>query len=482
MAEPNLVLDKTAPQFFQRGWNWALRRLILLLGLAADILAVIFAFYSAYWLRFHFHPLLRLIPPPHGHIASWSDYSPILPVVALIWVAVLFFGVEIHQEPPLPTEDKIVRILSGSFKATIVVMALSFLSKRYSDSRLLLLMTAPLASLYLAADSAFLNWIRWKILTPLGGQDKLLVIGEGPLSDSIIKRISRLQHRQILKKPALSRTAILDLARSENVSDVLLVQADLTQEEMASLAEGLESLGAQMRVVPSLLELRMGEVQVDESLGVPTFYFKHGSLSGENFIIKRVFDIVFSFSVCVLGFIPFAFIALLIKIDSKGPVLFRQKRYGLYLRVFDALKFRTMVADAESKLDQAQEASAAGAFFKVKNDPRVTRVGKFLRRFSLDEFPQFLNVLMGDMSVVGPRPLALRDLDRLKENFGPAYKKRLSVLPGVTGLWQVSGRSDLSNEQSFALDTFYIEHWSLGLDIKIILKTIPAVLFGKGAY
>jgi lipopolysaccharide/colanic/teichoic acid biosynthesis glycosyltransferase len=109
-------------------------------------------------------------------------------------------------------------------------------------------------------------------------------------------------------------------------------------------------------------------------------------------------------------------------------------------------------------------------------------VGKLLRRFSLDEFPQFLNVLSGDMSVVGPRPLALRDLDRLKENFMPAYKKRLSVLPGVTGLWQVSGRSDLSNEQSFSLDTFYIEHWSLGLDIKIILKTIPAVLFGKGAY
>ncbi len=482
MAEPNLVLEKTASQFFLQSWNWALRHLLLLLGLAVDIFAVAFAFYSAYWLRFHFHPLLRLIPPPMGHISSWSDYSAIFPVVVLIWVAVLFFGVKIHQEPPLPTEDKIVRILSGSFKATIVVMALSFLSKRYSDSRLLLLMTAPLASLYLTADSAFLNWVRWRILTPLGDKDKLLVIGEGALSDLISQKIARLRHRQILKKPPLSRMEILDLARSENVSDVLLVEADLTQEEMASLAEGLESLGAQMRVVPSLLELRMGEVQVDESLGVPTFYFKHGSLSGENFVIKRIFDILFSASVCILGFIPFVLIAILIKIDSEGPVFFRQKRLGLRRRFFHAFKFRTMVVNAELKLDEMVAAHPARAFFKIKNDPRVTRVGKFLRRFSLDEFPQFLNVLMGDMSVVGPRPLPLRDMDKLKEDFTSAYKKRLSVLPGVTGLWQVSGRSDLSNEQSVALDIFYVEHWSLGLDIKIILKTIPAVLFGKGAY
>ena len=484
MAEPNLALDKTPPQFFKRGWNWALRRLILLLGLATDVFAVAFAFYSAYWLRFHFHPLLRLIPPPKGHISPWSDYSPILPVVVLIWVAVLFFGVEIHQEPPLPTEDKIVRILSGSFKATIVVMALSFLSKRYSDSRLLLLMTAPLASLCLAADSALINWIRWKILTPLGGQDKLLVIGEGPLSESMIQKITRLRHRQILKKPSLPRQEILDLARSENVSDVLLIQTDLTQEEMAALAEGLESLGAQMRIVPSLLELRMGEVQVDESLGVPTFYFKHGSLSGENFIIKRVFDILFSASVCILGFIPFALIAILIKLDSPGPVFFRQKRYGLYRRVFDALKFRTMVVNAESQIQDVKALETGEAFFKAKRDPRITQIGKILRRFSLDEFPQFWNVLLGDMSVVGPRPLAVTtgELEKLEEDFGPAYKKRLSIVPGITGLWQVSGRSDLSSDQRFALDIFYVEHWSLGLDIKIILRTIPAVLFGKGAY
>jgi exopolysaccharide biosynthesis polyprenyl glycosylphosphotransferase len=476
------ALDKEAAELRAPVGDSGKRYLFLFLGFFADVLFVSAAFYSAYWLRFHFHPLLRLIPPPSGITSPWSNYSAILPTVILIWMAILIFGVKIHQYPPLPTEDSIVSILSGTVKATIMVLALSFLSKRYSDSRLLLLMTAPVAAAYLTLESWLLNGVWLRILRIFGGQEKIVVIGDGPLKDSLVKRIARLRHFLVIQKKGLSPEEIVSLAKQEKARQALLVQASLSQDELANLAESLELSGIRLHLVPSLLELKMGELQVSESLGVPTFYFKHGSLSGENFVIKRIFDIIFSLAVCVLGFIPFLIIAVLINLDSPGPIFFRQKRYGLHLRAFDALKFRTMVADAESKVDKVQEANPAGAFFKIKNDPRVTRVGNFLRRFSLDEFPQFLNVLMGDMSVVGPRPLALRDLDRLRKDFGPAYKKRLSVLPGLTGLWQVSGRSDLSNEQSVALDTFYIEHWSLGLDLRIILRTIPAVLFGRGAY
>ena len=125
-----------------------------------------------------------------------------------------------------------------------------------------------------------------------------------------------------------------------------------------------------------------------------------------------------------------------------------------------------------------------GGFFKAKEDPRITRVGRLLRRYSLDEFPQFINVFLGEMSVVGPRPLAEKtgEMEELIREFGPTAKKRLNILPGITGLWQVSGRSDVSSQQRFALDMFYIEHWSLGLDFQIVMKTVPAMLSGKGAY
>ena len=144
-----------------------------------------------------------------------------------------------------------------------------------------------------------------------------------------------------------------------------------------------------------------------------------------------------------------------------------------------------MVADAEAALDEVRGMNdQKDGFFKAKHDPRVTFVGRWLRRFSLDEFPQFINVLRGEMSVVGPRPLAVKtaEMAELIRQFGPTAKKRMNALPGITGLWQVSGRSDISTEQRFALDMFYIEHWSMGLDLEIILKTIPAMLSSRGAY
>jgi lipopolysaccharide/colanic/teichoic acid biosynthesis glycosyltransferase len=204
-----------------------------------------------------------------------------------------------------------------------------------------------------------------------------------------------------------------------------------------------------------------------------------------NFAAKRAFDLFFCLLVFLIAGLPWLLAALLIRWDSKGPALYEQKRYGYKSRVFYAYKFRIMVQDAESRVAAVKAAHASQeAFFKVKDDPRVTRVGRWLRRFSLDEFPQFLNVLKGEMSVVGPRPLALTsgEMEALHEEFGETAKKRMNTLPGITGLWQVSGRSDMTSDQRFALDMFYIEHWSLGLDLEIILKTVPAMLMAKGAY
>jgi len=183
--------------------------------------------------------------------------------------------------------------------------------------------------------------------------------------------------------------------------------------------------------------------------------------------------------VTIVGFPLWAFIALAIKLDSKGPVFYRDNRIGLNEQMFGMIKFRTMRADAEAQREELERHNEAeGALFKIKDDPRVTRVGGFLRRFSLDEIPQVLNVLRGEMSLVGPRPLPVRDYELLE----PWHRKRYLVLPGMTGLWQVSWRIDLSFDDLVRLDFYYIENWSIWLDITILAKTLPAVLARRGAY
>ncbi len=171
-------------------------------------------------------------------------------------------------------------------------------------------------------------------------------------------------------------------------------------------------------------------------------------------------------------------VAIVIKLDSKGPVFFIQKRVGYNRRLFSLIKFRTMVVNAEARLKEIEHLNEKqGPIFKIRNDPRLTRVGRWLRKTSVDEFPQFINVVLGDMSLVGPRPLSLRDAVGLEEAW---QKRRFSVKPGITGLWQVSGRSNLSFEQWMRLDVEYIDQWSLTLDCQILIRTVPAVITGNG--
>ena len=196
-------------------------------------------------------------------------------------------------------------------------------------------------------------------------------------------------------------------------------------------------------------------------------------------VAKRIVDLVIG-SVAMLIFAPvWAMCAIAIKIDSKGPIFFRQERVGLSRKNFGCFKFRTMVADAEKQRDLMRDAGADGMLFKMEKDPRITKVGAFLRKTSLDETPQLLNVLVGQMSLVGPRPLPAKDLlGKSDERIGD----RLRVRPGMTGMWQVSGRSDVTDDDFLTLDLYYVDNWSLFVDLLIIGKTIPAVLFAKGAY
>jgi len=212
---------------------------------------------------------------------------------------------------------------------------------------------------------------------------------------------------------------------------------------------------------------------------VPLFELGPPVFEGVDFALKRTFDIVGATLLLILLSPLLAVISLAVRVSSRGPVLFHSMRRGIGQRPFACLKFRTMYSDAEERQAELEEFNeASGALFKIREDPRLTAVGRLLRRFSLDELPQLVNVVRGDMSLVGPRPLPERDYAMLED----WHRKRYLVLPGITGLWQVSGRSELDFDELVNLDFIYLERWSLALDLTILLKTIPAVFSRRGAY
>ena len=200
-------------------------------------------------------------------------------------------------------------------------------------------------------------------------------------------------------------------------------------------------------------------------------------------VAKRAIDLTGALAGLLLLSPILALVALLVRLGSRGPILFRQPRKGLGGQTFSCLKFRTMVPDAESRLREleAKNESAGGVLFKIKDDPRITPLGRFLRRSSLDELPQLWNVLVGEMSLVGPRPLQLRDSEKLEKIDPHGYARRLSVVPGITGPWQVSGRSEVDSTRMIRLDLDYIERWSMAADLKILVKTVGVVFMGRGA-
>jgi exopolysaccharide biosynthesis polyprenyl glycosylphosphotransferase len=261
--------------------------------------------------------------------------------------------------------------------------------------------------------------------------------------------------------------------------DELIVAGDVRDEQLLQIVETAHQAGLNVQVAPSVTELLVQRTEYVPGQGVPLFEFRAPVLAGTDWTMKRAFDYVVSAALIVIGLPFWLLIALAVKVSSRGPVFYRDRRIGVNEREFAMFKFRTMYEDAAMRVAELEPANeAGGALFKIRRDPRVTPVGQFLRRFSLDEVPQVLNVLRGDMSLVGPRPLPLRDYERLDS----WHRKRYLVLPGMTGLWQISGRSNLGFDDLVRLDFYYLENWSIWMDISILVKTIPAVVLGRGAY
>jgi exopolysaccharide biosynthesis polyprenyl glycosylphosphotransferase len=261
--------------------------------------------------------------------------------------------------------------------------------------------------------------------------------------------------------------------------ELVIAGPNLDERTLLDVVETAHRFGVRVRIAPTTAELLVQRADYVPGQGAPLFELRPPVLTGADWALKRTFDIVVSVLVGLIGLPLWLLVALAIKLDSRGPVFYLDRRIGVGEREFAMMKFRTMVAGADRLQPALEERNEAeGALFKIRDDPRVTRVGAVLRRLSLDELPQVINVMRGEMSLVGPRPLPLRD-HRMLEYW---HRQRYNVLPGITGLWQISGRSNLSFDDLVRLDFYYLENWSIWLDVAVLVKTIPAVLARRGAY
>jgi exopolysaccharide biosynthesis polyprenyl glycosylphosphotransferase len=279
---------------------------------------------------------------------------------------------------------------------------------------------------------------------------------------------------------ALGSTAnIPRLVKEMAIDEVIITLPWMYHRKIVSIIAQCEREKVRVRIVPDIFQMTLSHLDVEDLGGVPMIGVKDISIGRGELAFKRALDVMISFTGLLLLFPLFLIIGLAIRIDSPGPIFFTQIRVGKGQHLFACYKFRSMVHGAdEEKKALTDQNEANGIFFKIRNDPRITRVGRILRRTSLDELPQLVNVLMGHMSMVGPRPAPPAEVQR----YLPWHKRRLEVAPGITGLWQVSGRSELSFDEMVLLDLYYIENWSPLLDLQIMLRTLPKMITGEGAY
>ncbi len=272
---------------------------------------------------------------------------------------------------------------------------------------------------------------------------------------------------------------VAQVVRELSIDTVIIASSAFDHEIVSQMIGQLRGLDVTTHVSSGLFEILTRRVIVRELAGVPLITIKRVSLSRSNLAAKRAFDLFLATSGVVIGLPIWLLLAFAIKMESHGPIFYKQTRVGQGGKHFGMYKFRSMCDDADERLSELRENNeATGPLFKMKNDPRVTRVGRWMRKFSIDEFPQLLNVLRGEMSLVGPRPPLPGETLQYNEN----HWRRMEVPPGMTGLWQVSGRSSLTFEEMVRLDLYYIENWSVHFDAALIIRTIPAVLFARGAY
>ena len=423
------------------------------------------------------------------------EYLLLGAVLPIAWVVCVWFerGYEPRYFGTGPEEFR--SILRAGVSLTAAVAIVSYATK-IETARGFVVLAMPMTLL----TATFIRWLRRRDLARRRGvgacMRRVLVVGRNGQAATLMHHLGQREvdgytvvatclprgDRDYGGLPHDDKTEADILAAVDLYAvDVVAVAADpeLAGQALRRLSWALEQRGVELVVSPGIVEVAGPRISVRPVAGLSLLHLERPSASGGPHLFKSVFDRVVALMLVLMALPLLMAIAVAVKVTSRGPVLFKQTRVGRGGAEFKMLKFRSMVVDAEARLAQLTAMSEGnGVLFKMKDDPRITRIGKLLRRLSLDELPQLFNVLRGEMSLVGPRP----PLPSEVAMYAPDDTRRMLVKPGVTGLWQVSGRSDLSWEESVRLDLRYVDNWSISLDLLILAKTARAVLRHEGAY
>ncbi len=451
--------------------------------LALDFVGVLGALYTAIVIKLALRDTLSL----HG---AWHYIRPSIPFAYLVTV-LLFARADLYAERA--RRMGLPKIATALFQATVIALVFALANGQHFSSYYLFYGSLLFGVAYITGLRSLYTRITGQLLERAGYRRRSLVVGSGHHLDTVAHALLESPERPVelvgfislTPRPDNGLRSLGDLGQlpevlvRERIEEVVIADPDFPQDLALDLVERCHQSGITVHVAPSTMEILLDRAEFVPGESVPLFTLRPPVFEGVAFAVKRSFDLIVSFLLLLVLSPVLLAIAVAVRLSSHGPVIYRSIRPGMAGRPFDCFKFRTMRADAEqSQADLEELNESTGALFKIRDDPRLTHIGRILRRFSLDELPQLANVVRGEMSLVGPRPLPMRDFEHLEE----WHKKRYLVLPGITGLWQVSGRSELDFDDLVRLDFLYLERWSIFLDMSILLKTIPAVLTRRGAF
>lgn len=458
----------------------------------SDLVLINIALLVAYWMRYELGWFIEV-----GFDAPFSDYVPFAIVLSILFpITFILDGVYSGQRGQ-SWFDQMYAVVNATAKGTIVLLALTFAFRPLVYSRLLFLEAAVLIVILIGLSRLVKGMVEARLRRRGIGVDRVLIVGGGEVGRTVIRTIVARPdlgyqivglvddnpdrgHTDIGRVKGMGGLEKLpDIVQDERVDQVIVTLPWMYHRKIMNIVQECERRRVQARIVPDLFQMSLSEVDVDDLGGVPLIGVRKPTIGRGQRALKRAMDVVFAATLGIVTLPLTGLIAVAIKLDSSGPAVFRQLRVGKQGRRFWCYKFRSMHEGAENKrVDLEAYNEADGPLFKIRDDPRRTWVGQWLRRTSLDEIPQLYNVLRGEMSLVGPRP-HLPDEVAQFENW---QMRRLEVAPGITGLQQVSGRSNLTFDEQCLLDIYYIEHWSPAQDFKILLRTVPKVFLGDGAY
>jgi exopolysaccharide biosynthesis polyprenyl glycosylphosphotransferase len=461
----------------------------------ADAVGINLAIAAAYVLRYKLEvggPIDAFNDVPYAQYAPWG-----LALTGILLVAYWLEGLYARNRPR-GWLDAFYAVATGTVVGMALFILILFgLRPPAPQSRLMLPYAAVLIVVILGLIRGADVVVQRRLRRRGVGVTHTLIVGAGEIGRTVMQNIvaqpesgldvvgfldddPAKQAQAIGRYQPLGGTADLAAVLAAHcVNTVIIALPWQSREIIMALVDGCEVAGVSARIVPDLFQMSLNRVDLDSLNGIPLIAVREPTIRGWHHTLKRALDVAFAGVGLIVLSPVLLLIAVAIRLDSAGPILFRQQRVGRDGRLFTCFKFRSMFDGADALHAQLRPMSeTTGPIFKMRDDPRLTRVGRVLRRLSLDELPQLWNVFIGDMSLVGPRPPMPSEV----LEYQAWHRRRLDVAPGLTGLWQVSGRSELTFDEMVMLDLFYAENWSLGLDLKILLRTVPTVLLGTGAY